>query len=207
MKSNINLKHNKTWIRSEFGFSLVELVIVLSLLGLVLAGIYNFFFFGERGSSRARAEAEALQDSRLVLMQMEREIRQANRPIRLSNLPEGMELPSTVKTARAVVINSDGNEMAVYSYVADHPKRISYRIIASGSYSVMERSVDDPDVLDPAGWQVVIPHVVTGTGKGYFSASGSEININFLMNDEREMMTSALEVSAAYTVRGKDAMR
>jgi prepilin-type N-terminal cleavage/methylation domain-containing protein len=197
----------RTGLKNADGFSLIELIIVLSLLGLVLAAIYNFFFFGERSSSRAQAEAEALQDSRLVLMQMEREIRQAARPVRLTDLPDGLELPAEVKTAKAVVINSDGNQMTVYSYIADQPKRITYRVTETNGYSALERSVDNPDVLIPAAWQTVIKHVVTGSGKDYFSAQGSEINIQFFMYDDKELLTGALEVKAAYTVRGKDAMR
>lgn len=59
------------------GFTIVELFIVVAMLGVVLAIVYNLFFYAQDGWSRSSAEARVLQDSRITKMEMEREIRQA----------------------------------------------------------------------------------------------------------------------------------
>lgn len=209
MAKKYTIKNLKAGLNSTGGFSLVELIIVLSLLGLVLAGIYNFFFFGERSALRVQAEGEALQEARLVLFNMEHEIRQAAKPTKLSGLATGVELPAAVKAAKAVVIESGGSKMTVYSYINNEPKRITYRVskVAGAGYSFMERSVDNPEVINPANWQTMVPRLVTGTGKDYFTLDGSKVFIQFFVQDEKKLLKNNLEVSAAYTVRGKGAMQ
>ena len=187
------------------GFTLVELVIYISLIGLVLAVAYNFYFFSSRSTMRTQAEAEVLQDSRNVMMQMEREIRQANRPRNLSNLPVEID-PEDLPFSNGVVIDF-GTEMIIYSYIGDAPKRITYRITETGDYSIMERSVDNPHIAEPDNWQQVIKHIVTSNDQDYFIEEDSKIIINFVMMDSKGHLSAGMEISNTFTVRGKEAMQ
>ncbi len=198
-----NVTKENTYIRD--GFTLVELVIYISLIGLVLAAIYNFYFFSSRSTMRTQAEAEVLQDSRNVMMQMEREIRQANRPRNLSNLPVEID-PEDLPFSNGVVIDF-GTEMTIYSYIGDAPKRITYRITKAADYSIMERSVDNPHIAEPDNWQQVIKHIVTSNDQDYFIEEDSKIIINFVMMDSRGHLSAGMEISNTFTVRGKEAMQ
>lgn len=65
--------------KNQRGVTLVELLIALTLLGVILAGIYSFFFFAQAGWDRSSAEARVAQEARLTLMKMKSEIRQARK--------------------------------------------------------------------------------------------------------------------------------
>jgi type II secretory pathway pseudopilin PulG len=202
------LSNCSIFCNGQHGFTLVELIIYLSLLTLVLAGIYNFFFFSNQSSLRAQAESEVLQDARIVLMQMEREIRQANRPRKLSNLslPEGTGI-NDLPAGKAVVDGSSGTELTIYSYIGSTPKKISYRIINTGSYSVMDRSVDDPHIVTPDNWERILEHIVTVTGGNYFIIQDKKVIIQVSLLDATENILNPLSVSSTFTVRGKEAMQ
>ena len=210
MVKKCGIKKIKAGLKGSGGFSLVELIVVLSLLGLVLAGIYQFFFFGERSSLRVQAESEALQDARQALFMMEHEIRQAQRPSKLSGLPEGFTLPAGLKTSKAVVVSGSGHQMTVYSYIHEEPQCITYLIekVDGTSYYQMKRSVDDVAELNPANWQTVVPRIAgASAGQKYFSADDTTITIRFFVPMEKAAQQSALEVKAVYAVRGKGAMQ
>lgn len=190
---------------SQQGFTLIELAIYLVLLGIVLAGIYNFYFFSSQSSMRSQAESEVLQDARIVMMQMEREIRQANRPRNLTNLPEGVD-PEELPIKKGVVIDS-GDEMTIYSYINEVPRRITYLIIEDGEYSVMKRSVDDPRVEEPENWEQVLDYIVTSEEQEYFVVNEKKIKIDLSLMDSREMLSRPMGVSNTFTVRGRDVMQ
>lgn len=200
-----NLRYNYS---SQHGFTLVELIIYLSLLTLVLAGIYNYFFFSNQSSLRAQAKSEVLQDARIVMMQMEREIRQANRPRNLSNLdlPEGTGI-NDLPAGRAVQVENSGTKMTIFSYIGSKPKKISYRIIDIGSFSAMDRSVDDPHIEAPDNWEQVIEHIVTDSGSDYFIVEDRKIIIELSLMDANENIFNPLTLSNTFTVRGKEAMQ
>jgi type II secretory pathway pseudopilin PulG len=208
MLTNSKLSNRNNYCNGQYGFTLVELIIYLSLLTLVLAGIYNYFFFSNQSSLRAQAESEVLQDARIVLMQMEKEIRQANRPRKLSdlNLPEGVGI-NDLPSGKAVVDGSSGTELTIYSYIGSSPKKISYRIINTGSFSVMDRSVDDPHIVTPVNWERVLEHIVTGTGSNYFVIQDKKVTIQMKLMDSNDNILNPVSVSSTFTVRGKEAMQ
>lgn len=85
---------------SRKGFTLVELIIALSLLGIILAGIYNFFFLVQTSWDRIAAESRVIQETQLVILRMDNEIRQAQKPS---------------ETVNSVVVTSGGNQLDIYS--------------------------------------------------------------------------------------------
>lgn len=100
---------------NQKGFTLVELMMVLVLLGLILAGIYQFFFFTNRAYTDADKKSIAIQEANLFISQIEREIRQATKP--------------NEKT-KAVRILNDGEQIDIYSFnnESNQYKRTSYRL-------------------------------------------------------------------------------
>lgn len=85
---------------SRKGFTLVELIIAISLLGLILVGIYNFYFLVQTSWNRLDAESRVIQEAQLVIIKMDNEIRQAQKPNASVN---------------SVVVTSAGNQLDIYS--------------------------------------------------------------------------------------------
>jgi type IV pilus assembly protein PilW len=63
--------------RGQAGFSLVEQLVVLAVLGLVMAGALGLLDAGMRGYALGAARTEAQQNARIALERMSRELRQA----------------------------------------------------------------------------------------------------------------------------------
>jgi prepilin-type N-terminal cleavage/methylation domain-containing protein len=64
--------------RCQAGYTLVELVTVMAILGLVLAGLATMFQTGIRAEVRASRDFQAQQNARLALDRMRRELHCAN---------------------------------------------------------------------------------------------------------------------------------
>ncbi len=106
--------------KNQTGFTLVELLLVLSLVGLVLAGIFQFFFFTHKSYAYADARSQVIQDVNLFFTQLERDIRSASEPN---------------DDTKAVRILNNGQQIDIYRYnnSASRYERISYRINPSDS--------------------------------------------------------------------------
>jgi prepilin-type N-terminal cleavage/methylation domain-containing protein len=63
--------------KSITGFTLVEIVITMIILSIILSIIYGIFIFVYKSNIRAEAENQAMNDIRITMMNMEREIREA----------------------------------------------------------------------------------------------------------------------------------
>lgn len=133
-RNNDIAKNNKTAncaysTRLNAGFTLVELFIVLALLGTVLAIIYNLFFYSQDGWSRSTAEARVLQDARLTIMNMEREIRQA----RVSTSGED------------AIVALSGSSLRIYADISkdNHPELIEYTLINGSLFRQVWKTSND----------------------------------------------------------------
>jgi len=131
------------------GFSLVELLVALGLLGIVVAGIYQCFFHGYWSSRRAYAEARIAQEVRLTLQRMDREVRQAR---------------IAATGGKALVAAEDGTRVDIYTDVNgdSKPEMVVYRL-RNGS---LERGVAGPtsehfpySYDEPGSWETVISRV------------------------------------------------
>lgn len=60
--------------KSITGFTLVEIVITMIILSIILSIIYGIFIFVYKSNIRAEAENQAMNDIRITMMNMEREL-------------------------------------------------------------------------------------------------------------------------------------
>ncbi|NLW92671.1 MAG: prepilin-type N-terminal cleavage/methylation domain-containing protein [Syntrophomonadaceae bacterium] len=72
-----NYKHH---FRNQKGFTLVELMLVLALIGIAMAAAYQFLFFTQTSYARADARSAVIQEVDLFFLQLEKDIRSASEP-------------------------------------------------------------------------------------------------------------------------------
>jgi len=115
----MRLTRGNTTVNQE-GFSMVELLLVLSLVGLVLAGFFQFFFFTQKSYAIADARCEVIQDVNLFFTQLEKDIRSASEPN---------------DDTKAVRVLESGKQLDIYRYnnSTSMYERISYRLNPSDS--------------------------------------------------------------------------
>ena len=157
-----------TTTNNEKGFTLVELMVTLSIMGIVLAAAYNFFFFTHKSYALADARSAAIQEVDLLFLQLEKDIRSASAPN---------------STTRAVTISNDGQQIDIYStkdlpsgddpdVLTSHYCLTSYRLngteIQKGFTSSAEQSNSTnpeyggiPDIGEGA-WETIVDDVLPG---------------------------------------------
>ncbi|MBA2425441.1 MAG: prepilin-type N-terminal cleavage/methylation domain-containing protein [Actinobacteria bacterium] len=72
------LRRPKPDLRCQSGYSLIELITVMAILGLVLAGLTTMFQAGVRAEVRSNREFQAQQNARLAMDRIRRELHCAN---------------------------------------------------------------------------------------------------------------------------------
>jgi prepilin-type N-terminal cleavage/methylation domain-containing protein len=162
----MELVRRRTNARCQAGFTLVELVTVMAILGLVLAGLTTMFQAGIQAEARASREFQAQQNARLALDRLRRELHCAN-AISAPNgtavssvtvtLPPNCPGPDTTVTYATQTVASGrwqltrtpgaGSPVAVADYLtASAP--FTYYIPATGTLGRLR--VDLPVNLNPA---------------------------------------------------------
>ena len=91
------------------GFTLTEMLITITIFLLVSIAIFNLFSFGQKFYSQGSIQAELLQNGRIILERMTREIRQTNEIV--SNLYDDET------TATSTIMFEDGHSATTYRYI------------------------------------------------------------------------------------------
>lgn len=113
--------------REELGFTLPEMMVTIVIMIVVLFALYNIFDMSIRVFSYGNNKVEAVENARLGLERMEREIRAAY-PV--SKATKNNELLSNW-TANSI---SFGNELSPSDHVIDAAaERITYQAISDGT--------------------------------------------------------------------------
>lgn len=177
------------------GFTIVELLLYLSLLAMVLAGIYNFYGFAQNSWNRAEAHANVIQEARFFLMQVERDVRSARRR------PNGEQ---------AIIISEQGMKMEIYTHHNRDELYVSYIFQNDGS---LERlSLVDPDdntevPLQQTLLSNVIPDVDNdGNDLPLFIIDGKSVLLKFGVDNPGNSLLRIFEIDAVFTVRNKEAL-
>lgn len=94
--------------RNSKGFSIIELIITLALLGIVIAGIYTLYFYIQTSFNNVDSRSAINNQINFTFMQMTKDIRSASKP--------------NPRTMSVRVVSSA--EMHVYTYDAQEDKYI-----------------------------------------------------------------------------------
>jgi prepilin-type N-terminal cleavage/methylation domain-containing protein len=73
-----NKLSNILFIKNKNGFTLIEMMIVVAILGIIILGLVTFFTGGTRSWVTGQHQLEAQRNARLSMDQMVREIREAD---------------------------------------------------------------------------------------------------------------------------------
>lgn len=109
------------------GFTLVELLVVMSLFSVVSVGFYQVMFSGVRGNETAQDVATIAQEARLGLNRMIRDTREASGPSALS------EATDTSYKISVLFPGSTTPEDVIYSYnAASNTIRLNGEVLIEG---------------------------------------------------------------------------
>ena len=108
--------------RSNTGFTLVEILITITIFVLVSIAVFNLFSFSQRFYSQGTIRAELLQNGRVILERMAREIRQAEEIV--TPLPQVADNPDNPPSLE--IEFQDGHEPSPYEYLGSDYYYIRY---------------------------------------------------------------------------------
>jgi len=195
--------------RRNNGFTLVELIIVFSLLGIVLSGLYMVIEYSQRAYTSTEARSIVQDDINRVVGMIGADIRSARKPN---------------QDTRAVVIASGGQLMNIYTQDGDVYRRICYRLdpadksvlqkgwVETTSYS----SAANPEYETITNWETILKGVVyeeNGIQLAIFSditPADSEptdkrlIRIDIKALDEKGRLLEAIEMPLVFSTRSKN---
>ena len=77
----IKLKNQKNLIKSSYGFSIIELMVVVVILGLIILGLVSIFSGGVRSWISGESQLKAQRNARQAMDYMVRELRLSERVI------------------------------------------------------------------------------------------------------------------------------
>ncbi|MCL5289979.1 MAG: prepilin-type N-terminal cleavage/methylation domain-containing protein [Firmicutes bacterium] len=187
-------------LAGESGLTLIELLVVLALLGVVLGSIYQYFFFSHHQRNRAAAESRSIQDARLTLARLDREIRQARK---------------ATESAGAVAVPDD-NQLDIYTDVISgddgKPELVRYKLELNGA---LVRGVSRPQGSEypytyeaPGTWETVVSTVANDTDPLFILDDRHSprlvVNVDLLVDDSATPLARPVQIQAAITVRSRE---
>lgn len=114
----------KTW---NTGFSLIEVLITITVFLSVSLAIFNIYIFGQRFYTTGETQAELLQNGRIILERITREIRQTEEVVSpLPSEPDNQENPPL-----AEIEFQDGHSPSPYEHLNSDYYYIRYYLSTS----------------------------------------------------------------------------
>jgi len=99
----------KFLFNSSPGFTLSELLVSIVFVSLILGAVYSSYVLNQKASVEGESSIEILQNGRVVLERMEREIRQAKDIV--------TSLPATKEDAVDSIEFEDGHDLSYIRYI------------------------------------------------------------------------------------------
>lgn len=177
------------------GFSLVEMLITMAIVGIVISAIYSVFLSSNRSYTTQDQVANAQQGARVGVDFMVRDIRMAGLDP-LSPATDAVDSDGAgikVATATTIRFTSDINMDGIIQGATS--ERITYQYIAANS--VLQRCIDEGGTPN---WQTLIDDV-TALTFGYLDVADNNIAVPVAAGDLGDIRT----VVIAMTCQGTDA--
>ncbi len=173
-------------LREEKGFSLTEVLVTMLVMVVVLFALYSVFDMSIRVYSFGNDKTEAVENARLGLEKMEREIRGAY-PYDLATIPTKTHLfwNSSTPTSKAIpsaTLITFGNDLdSDYQVATDtSTEQITYNLSSATCTVTVPCTLRRTVGTGPAQPVVEFVQDVDGDGNAltfkYFTANGTEIN-------------------------------
>lgn len=159
-------------IKNQKGFTLVELLVVIAIMSVALAAVYQFFFFTHNSYARADAQSAITQETDLLFLQLEKDIRSASEP--------------NNKT-KSVRIIADGQGLDVYSHKDGQYYRTSYRVNGSDLQRGFISASTHSDSANPqygtiTNWQTIVTNLMPGNTMIFDDSRNVDISVRRLVD-------------------------
>lgn len=178
------------FLREQAGFTLPEMMITITVMIVVLFALYNIFDASVRIFSFGNDKVEAVENARIGLEKIERELRAAYPPCKGCS-PSQTQLLSTMTVDR-IVFRNDLNS----NNRGDDPgETIGYQLGGTGSSRVLGRSVDSGALQEVV--EFVLPPGAASPYTGAPSPYPGGLRFKYLKEDgvdaDTEMDTTTVE--------------
>ena len=193
-------RSQRSFAAHQDGFTLVELLVAMVLVGVVATGVYASFISGVEASSSRDSQARAQNNARMAMEEFTRDVRQAVSP-------DGIAAPvAAAPTSTSIELWVDNNRSLTATTVA--PKRVRYRL--SGTNFVRQ-------VLTGTVWsgeEILAPAVANGS-TALFTAVDADgaattipgavatISLRLILGDRSGRAGTTTELQADATLRNR----
>lgn len=178
------------------GFTLVELLIAVSLLSVVLAATYYLLAFTYKSYRHTVSQYEAEQDARMAMISLEEDIRKAKEA----------EISGIIHNA--VEVTSSGMQLDVYTDVDkdDVMEFVQYKL----ENNELKRGEAELNHT-PTKWTTLACMIYNNTRtpkEAIFTVDDKRIDINLVIGDENNhLKEEPVSLKTSVTVRSKGAMQ
>jgi prepilin-type N-terminal cleavage/methylation domain-containing protein len=162
-------------IQDEAGYSLIEMLTVMAILGIVLGGIVTLFTAGIRADADQTQRFQAQQDTRLALDKLRRDVHAACT----------ISTPGTYNTwASSVTLYfradscGSGTSSVTWCTTASGSKWILYRVVATSCTGSLRQIADQLTAASIFAYVPPNSHLVTSTSIGTGTAAGAIATID-----------------------------
>lgn len=126
----------KRYIREENGFTLPEMMVTIVIMIVVLLALYSIFDMGLRVFAIGNDKVEAIENARVAVERMERELRAAY-PVDKANNKNQIFIKSKTDTAATLALSANsitfGNELGTGNRIVDAPSEVINYSISGGN--------------------------------------------------------------------------
>jgi prepilin-type N-terminal cleavage/methylation domain-containing protein len=186
------------FMKYSSGFTIVELMIALSLLAIVLAGAYQLMSFTQASWTRAAAESRVIQDARNVMIMMGNEIRQARSP-------DGEMDPVVLIASNEISIYTDVTGDGIPELVVYHrPGEPGEGIEPLRRSVVISKDTEYPySYEEPSDWENVVSAVLDCVFEIGEEAPRVVVNVSIVVDDSESSLAKPVRVEAELAVRSR----
>ena len=152
---------------SNHAFTLVELLVVIVVAAVLMAGFTGFYLSAQRGLKHHQVEIETSQALRTALDQMSRDIRSARKDLSGSALPI---ISQATTTLLEFTLDADDDRVVTSTDVAEHK---GFQLVGTDLLKLDPTSPGDPWTGNVLAENVVLPNANAGLTFTYRNCSAA----------------------------------